>query len=89
MRRSLRFLLPALALLVALPATASAEKPNEQALYQDGPEGRYLLDGDWLFRRDDEDQGVKQRWMRSTSTSGWTRSRSPTCGTSATRRTSR
>ena len=73
MRRSLRFLLPALALLVALPATASAEKPNEQALYQDGPEGRYLLDGDWLFRRDNDDQGVKQRWMRSTSTSGWTK----------------
>ena len=64
MRRSLRFLLPALALLVALPATASAEKPNEQALYQDGPDGRYLLDGDWLFRLDNEDQGVKQRFMR-------------------------
>ena len=77
MRRSLRLLLPALALLVALPATASAEKPNEQALYQDGPDGRYLLDGDWLFRLDNEDQGVKQRWMRSTSTSGWTKVKVP------------
>ena len=69
----LRFLLPVFALLLlVVPGTARAEKPNEQALYQDGPEGRYLLDGDWLFRADPTDQGVKQRWMRSTSTTGWT-----------------
>ena len=58
---------------LAFPAAAhAADKPNEQALYQDGPEGRYLLDGDWLFRLDNADQGVKQRFMRSTSTAGWT-----------------
>ncbi|MBE2318845.1 beta galactosidase jelly roll domain-containing protein [Solirubrobacter sp. CPCC 204708] len=67
----LRFLLPIFALLALFPAAAHAEKPNEQALYQDGPEGRYLLDGDWLFRLDPTDQGIKQRWMRSTSKSGW------------------
>ena len=73
MRPRLRFLLPVLALLAALPAAAlAADKPNEQALYQDGPEGRYLLDGDWLFRLDNADQGIKQRFMRSTSTTGWT-----------------
>jgi len=72
MRPRLRFLLPVLALLVALPATAhAADTPDEQALYQDGPEGRYLLDGDWLFRLDNEDQGIAQRFMRSTSTAGW------------------
>ena len=59
------------ALLVLFPAAAHAQKPDEQALYQDGPDGRYLLDGDWLFRLDPADQGVKQRWMRSTSKAGW------------------
>lgn len=69
----LRFLLPVFALLLlVVPSAARAQKPNEQALYQDGPDGRYLLDGDWFFRADPTDQGVKQRWMRSTSTSGWT-----------------
>jgi beta-glucuronidase len=63
-----------LALLVLVfPAAAQAvDKPNEQALYHDGPEGRYLLDGKWLFRLDNQDQGIKQRLMRSTSTAGWT-----------------
>src|SRR5918999_2447702 len=73
--RSLTILL---ALLMAFPATArAADKPNEQALYQDGPEGRYLLDGDWLFRLDNEDQGIKQRFMRQTSTSGWRKVKVP------------
>lgn len=69
----LRFLLPLFALLLVLPSSAhAADKPDEQALYKDGPDGRYLLDGGWLFRKDDADQGVKARWMRSTSTAGWT-----------------
>ncbi|MDA0185700.1 beta galactosidase jelly roll domain-containing protein [Solirubrobacter phytolaccae] len=68
----LRFLLPLFALLLCVPSSAhAADKPNEQALYQDGPQGRYLLDGDWLFRKDDADQGINQRWMRTTSTAGW------------------
>jgi beta-glucuronidase len=72
MRPRLRFLLPALALLLALPPTApAADRPSSKALYQDGPEGRYLLDGTWLFRLDNADQGVKRRYMRRTSTSGW------------------
>ena len=67
----LRFLLPLFALLLVLPSTAhAADKPDAEALYQDGPEGRYLLDGDWLFRKDDADQGIKARWMRSTSSAG-------------------
>ena len=68
----LRLLLPLFALLLLVPSSAhAADKPNEQALYQDGPDGRYLLDGDWLFRLDATDQGVKQRWMRSASKAGW------------------
>jgi beta-glucuronidase len=73
----LRFLLPLALLLVLAPSPAHAQKPNEQALYQDGPEGRYLLDGDWLFRADAADQGVKARWMRSASRTGWTRVQVP------------
>ena len=46
MRLRLRLLLPVLALLLAVPAAAhAAESPPSKALYQDGPEGRYLLDG--------------------------------------------
>src|SRR3954451_8050289 len=72
MRPRLRFLLPifALLLLVAPHAARAAVKPTEKALYKDGPEGRYLLDGEWLFRLDNEDQGVKNRFMRQTSSSG-------------------
>jgi beta-glucuronidase len=78
MRLRLRFLLPALALFVFLPATAhAADKPTEKALYKDGPEGRYLLGGTWLFRLDNADQGIKQRFMRSTSTAGWKKTTVP------------
>jgi beta-glucuronidase len=72
---------PRLTLLIALAAvlagsvvavpTAGADVPTRQTLYKDGPDGRYLLGGKWLFRLDDGDDGVKQRWMRRTSTSGW------------------
>src|SRR3954447_18706036 len=62
MRLSLRFLLPVVALSLAVPATAhAADKPPAKALYKDGPQGRYLLSGQWLFRLDNEDQGVKNR----------------------------
>jgi beta-glucuronidase len=70
--RALRFILPALALLALVPAQArAAGKPSSKTLYADGPEGRYLMDGQWLFRLDNEDQGVKQRFMRQTSAAGW------------------
>ncbi|WP_037409905.1 glycoside hydrolase family 2 protein [Candidatus Solirubrobacter pratensis] len=72
MRARLTFLLPVLALLALLPAQAhAAGKPSAKTLYADGPEGRYLMDGEWLFRLDNADQGVKQRLMRQTSKSGW------------------
>jgi beta-glucuronidase len=78
MRPCLRLLLPVLALLLVLPPAAhAADKPTEKALYKDGPEGRYLLDGEWLFRLDNADQGVKQRLMRRTSRSGWAKTTAP------------
>jgi beta-glucuronidase len=66
-----------LALALALPATAAAQKPDAETLYKDGPEGRYLLDGDWLFRLDNEDQGIRRRFMRSSSKAGWSTVRVP------------
>jgi beta-glucuronidase len=78
MRASLRLLLPAIGLLAVLPAQAhAAAKPSSKTLYADGPEGRYLMDGKWLFRLDDSDQGVKQRFMRQASSAGWQAVKAP------------
>lgn len=69
----MRFLGLALLALAALPASArAADVPTHRTLYADGPGGRYLMDGRWLFRLDPGDQGIKQRFMRSTSPAGWT-----------------
>jgi beta-glucuronidase len=38
----------------------------------DGPTGSSLLDGGWLFRLDRSGVGLRQHWMRSRSTVGWT-----------------
>jgi beta-glucuronidase len=78
MRPRFRLILPALALLLAVPASApAADKPSAKTLYQDGPEGRYLMDGTWLFRLDNEDQGIKRRYMRQSSTNGWSKVKVP------------
>jgi beta-glucuronidase len=62
-----------MAALVCAP-TAGAGTPRAGALYADGPSGRYLLsDGDWLFRLDPADRGIRDRYMRQTSTSGWSK----------------
>jgi beta-glucuronidase len=67
-----KILLPLLATLAALPATASAaDVPSSKTLYDDGPGGRYLVDGQWLFRLDAADQGLRQRFYRRTSAAGW------------------
>jgi beta-glucuronidase len=66
-----------LVLLAAAPAAAAADKPSPRTLYADGPSGRYLLDGQWLFRLDKEDRGIKDRFMRSQSTTGWTPTTAP------------
>jgi beta-glucuronidase len=71
--RLLRLLpLALLATLAAMPGAASAaDVPTARTLYEDGPAGRYLMEGQWLFRLDGADQGLRQRFYRQTSTSGW------------------
>ncbi len=55
-----------------MPATAqAADVPSAKTLYADGPSGRFLMDGQWLFRLDAADQGVRQRFYRQSSTAGW------------------
>jgi beta-glucuronidase len=69
----MRPLVLALVLLAALPATAlAADKPSDRTLYKDGPEGRFLVDGDWLFRLDTGNVGLRQRFYRQRSRTGWT-----------------
>jgi beta-glucuronidase len=68
-----RLLVLTLALLAAAPAAAqAADTPSNRTLYEDGPEGRFLMDGDWLFRLDAENQGLRRRYFRQRSRSGWT-----------------
>jgi beta-glucuronidase len=55
-----------LALAAASPAVA-AGKP----WYQDGPGGRILLDGQWLFRADPADEGLAAGWAAQTDAAGW------------------
>ena len=72
--------LPALLLLLltaigasATPAAAQAPvtAPDEQALYAAGPNGRFLLDGEWLFRLDPGNIGVRDGYAKQTGRDGW------------------
>ena len=40
--------------------------------YRDGPAGRVLLAGSWLFRADPNDEGLGAGWAGQQDTSGWT-----------------
>ena len=66
-------LLPLLLLALLAPAaTATAQDtPSEQVLYQDGHTNRYLMDGEWLFRLDPGNTGLRSGFARQTSTEGW------------------
>ncbi len=55
----------------AAGAAYAATAPRAGALYTDGPDGRYLLGGTWLFRLDPTDAGVRRRFPSSGSTAGW------------------
>jgi beta-glucuronidase len=64
----------ALAFVAAATSSAAAyapETPKPGALYDNGPNGRYLLGGQWLFRLDTGARGLDQAWQRRTSTAGW------------------
>jgi beta-glucuronidase len=63
--------LATVAALLALAGTAQADVPAAGALYKDGPSGRYLLDGPWLFRLDTADRGLRSGFQRHFSTAGW------------------
>lgn len=77
MSRTLKLLLALLALgLVAVPAAAAqstTSTPSPKTLYETGPSGRFLMDGPWLFRLDDADKGLGDKYQRQTSTAGWSR----------------
>ena len=74
MARALRHatLLCALASVLASVPAHAADRPKPGAVYRDGPSGRYLLDGTWHQRPDSGDAGIKQRFQRQRSLSGWT-----------------
>ena len=55
----------------AAPALAAADGVTRGTIYQDGPDNRYLLGGEWLFRRDDAGQGLRQSFQRQPSRDGW------------------
>jgi len=76
MRRLLLCLL-VLALPGLVPAVAQADRPSERTLYADGPSGRFLLDGPWLFRLDPGDTGINDGLPSATSTDGWNRTSVP------------
>jgi beta-glucuronidase len=57
------------------PAVAGAPRPG--ALYTDGPDGRYLLGGQWLFRLDPGDQGLRAGYQRKSSQGGWSHTSVP------------
>jgi beta-glucuronidase len=65
------------ALLIALLAPASSEAQAPDGLdtplsIQDGNTGRYQMGGEWLFRRDTEDEGEIRRFFNQTKRKGWT-----------------
>ena len=56
-------------LALVVPAAAqAADTPTARTLYADGPEGRYLMEGDWLFRLDPGDRGLRRRYYRQRRT---------------------
>ena len=69
-------LLPILVLAVmgALAGPVSAQEvgaPAEKALYQNGPNGRFLMDGEWLFRLDPGNVGLREGYAEQTTREGW------------------
>lgn len=54
-------------------ATAERREAARSLPADDGPAGRFGLDGRWLLRRDRRDVGLRQRWYRSPPLGGWRR----------------
>jgi beta-glucuronidase len=66
-RRTLTFLTALILALGAASPAMAAGKP----WYHDGPGERILLDGDWLFRPDPNDEGLAAGWAAQTDALGW------------------
>jgi beta-glucuronidase len=68
-------LLASMLLIVLAGATATtasaADGVTRGTVYHDGPDNRYLLGGDWLFRLDSAGVGLDQRFQQQTDTAGW------------------
>jgi beta-glucuronidase len=45
---------------------------SDQPVTTDGPAGRVLLGGQWLFRADPTDRGKRSGWARDAGAQGWT-----------------
>jgi len=76
-RRQLALLVFAVAALCVLvspaaPALAAGDGLTHGAEYSDGPDNRYLMGGQWLFRIDREEVGLAQHFQSQESTDGWT-----------------
>jgi len=56
---------------LAAPTAHAADGITRGALYDDAPDNRYLLGGDWLFRLDTAGVGLTQSFQRQTTTDGW------------------
>jgi beta-glucuronidase len=79
-RRMRRLLAPTLVLLAVLASTApalAADGITRGTIYHDGPDNRYLLGGDWLFRLDSAVVGTNEGFQRQSATDGWTRTTIP------------
>ena len=73
--RPLPLVVVALALALLAPAPAAGQLRDglsTDLVIQDGPGGRYLMGGEWLFRRDTPDEGVLRRFYDQKGRGGWT-----------------
>jgi beta-glucuronidase len=71
LRKSLLPLLALVAVLVPAAPSLAQDTPTREVLYQDGPTNRFLMGGQWLFRLDTANQGLKQGFHKQTATAGW------------------
>ena len=75
--RLLALIIALLAVLACAPAALAQGGITRGTVYDDGPDNRYLLGGEWLFRLDKTNVGLSQRFMRNPSTAGWTKTTVP------------
>jgi beta-galactosidase/beta-glucuronidase len=72
---SLATLACALALVLLVPGSAAGQTADgldpSNLTIQDGPGGRWQMGGEWLFRRDTEDEGNLRRFFNQTKRTGW------------------